>query len=113
MASGCRGNALGTSNIGGVVASTTKKGTALRQREQILASLERVYREAFSAAEERQDEAAMEELDIQFQRDQIRLEVLLDIRELLLPPSQEEPAGAKVSGILDTAQKIKNLTRLR
>ena len=86
----------------------------MRQREQILASLERVYREAFSAAEKRQDEAAMEGLDVQFQRDQIGLEVLLDIRDLLLPaPTQDEPSGAKVSGILDTAQKIKNLTRLR
>ena len=41
------------------------------------------------------------------------MEVLLDIRDLLLPTTQEEPTEKKVGGILDTAQKIKNLTRLR
>ena len=95
------------------MANTTRRGIDVRQREQILASLERVYREAFAAARERDDEPTMESLDTQFQRDQLGLEVLLDIRDLLLPASQEEPTGAKVSGILDTAQKLKNLTRLR
>ncbi len=85
----------------------------MRQREQILASLERVYREAFASAESREDNQTMESLDVQFQRDQLGLEVLLDIRDLLLPAPDDAPTEAKVSGLLDTAQKIKNLTRLR
>lgn len=85
----------------------------LRDRDQILNSLERVYRRAFEEAESRQDEAAMASLDLRFQRDQVELEVLLDIRELLLPARPESTTEEKVGGLLDTAQKIKNLTRLR
>lgn len=85
----------------------------MRPRDQILNSLERVYREAFAAAKARGDDQTQDSLDFQFQRDQVELEVLLDIRDLLFPVQGEEPAEAKVSGLLDTAQKIKNLTRLR
>lgn len=85
----------------------------MRQREEILDSLERVYRKAFADAEARGDRAAMERLDFQFQRDQVGLEVLLDVRELLLPVADEESAGETVNGLLDTAQKLRNLTRLR
>lgn len=85
----------------------------MRQRKQIVDSLERVYRKALADAEARGDEAAMERLDFQFQRDQIRLEVFLDVRELLLPAVQDDASGDTVNGLLDTAQKIRNLTRLR
>lgn len=89
----------------------------MRSREQILDSLERVYRQAFTEAKGREDEESLASLDFQFQRDQVRLEVLLDIRDLLFPKDadeQEAPTtGESVSGLLDTAQKIKNLTRLR
>ena len=88
----------------------------MRERNQILDSLERVYREAFQAAEERDDATAMADLDFRFQRDQVKLEVLLDIRDLLTPPAPETESEDAVGGLLDTAQKIKkikNLTRLR
>lgn len=85
----------------------------MRHRDQILNSLERVYREAFAAAETREDGAAMDRLDFQFQRDQVELEVLLDIRDLLASQGPEASTEEKVGGLLDTAQKIKNLTRLR
>jgi hypothetical protein len=85
----------------------------VRDRDQILNSLERVYRSAFQAAEAREDGAAMEKLDLGYQRDQVHLEVLLDIRDLLLATPEEPSAEEKVGGLLDTAQKIKNLTRLR
>ena len=85
----------------------------MRDRDQILNSLERVYRNAFSAAETREDQAAMESLDLRYQRDQIQLEVLLDIRDLLLSAPDDAAAEDRVGGLLDTAQKIKNLTRLR
>lgn len=96
---------------------TTRRGRLLRSRDQILDSLERVYRQAFQDAEGHEDDAQLESLDFQFQRDQVGLEVLLDIRDLLFnqaAPTQESPkSGESVGGLLDTAQKIKNLTRLR
>ncbi len=88
----------------------------MRERTQILDSLERVYREAFQAAEQQDDATAMADLDFRFQRDQVKLEVLLDIRDLLTPPEPETESEDTVGGLLDTAQKIKkikNLTRLR
>lgn len=92
----------------------------MRRRDQIVDSLERVYRTAFGHAEAREDESAMSRLDLDFQRDQVLLEVLLDIRELLIHEPAADPGGDEgrqrgsgVSGILDTAQKIKNLTKLR
>lgn len=85
----------------------------MRDRRQILDSLERVYRQAFEAAEGRDDSATMADLDFQFQRDQVNLEVLLDIRDLLRPNEPEPEVGERVGGLLDTAQKLKNLTKLR
>lgn len=85
----------------------------MRRREQILDSLERVYRQALEDAEARGDQEAMGTLDFRFQRDQIGLEVLLDVRDLLLSRDGEESGEGAVDGLLDTAQKIRNLTRLR
>ena len=80
----------------------------MRSRERILQSLENAYRDAFGAAEKAGDTAAMARLDLDYQRDQIRLEVLLDIRELLLP----EQEGTS-SSLLEKAQSLRRLTRLR
>ena len=79
----------------------------MRSRERVLQSLENVFREAFTAAEAESDAARMEELDMEYQRDQLRLEVLLDIRDLLTP----EPEDATTS-LLEKAQSIRKLTRL-
>lgn len=79
----------------------------MRSRDRVLQSLENVFREAFTAAEKDGDSARMAELDMEYQRDQLRLEVLLDIRELLTP----EPEDATTS-LLEKAQNIRKLTRL-
>jgi hypothetical protein len=50
----------------------------------------------------------MRRLDLDYQRDQLRLEVLLDIRELLSPPDE-----AKTTSLLEKAQNIRRLTKLR
>ncbi len=55
----------------------------MRQREKILANLEEMYREAYDRAKEEEDAGEMETLDLQFQRDQLFLEALLDVRALL------------------------------
>ena len=89
----------------------------MRHRTQILDSLERVYRDAFEQATSQEDGEEQARLDFDFQRDQIHLEVLLDIRDLLssVPATDSSEGGTaeKVGGLLDTAQKLKNLTRLR
>lgn len=79
----------------------------MRSRERVLQSLENVFREAFTAAEEAGDRAKMQELDIEYQRDQLRLEVLLDIRDLLVPEPEDTTAT-----LLEKAQNIRKLTRL-
>ena len=87
----------------------------MRHRERIVSSLENVYREAFEAAREGADEAAANRLDFEFQRDQIHLEVLLDLRDLLAPtaaPEEPESRGG-VSDLIDKAQAIRKFTRLK
>ncbi len=83
----------------------------MRSREKILASLESVYRDAFARAEAEKDAEAMARLDFEFQQEQIRLEVLLDIRELLRSePSQSvEPEPS----ILERAEALRRIARLR
>ena len=85
----------------------------MRHRDRILASLEGVYREAFDAARAREDAAAAERLDFEFQRDQIQLEVLLDLRDLLFQaePAEEQETGSSVTDLLDKAQKLRRFTR--
>ena len=84
----------------------------MRARDRVLQSLEKVYRSAFADAQEAGDEEKMRALDLEYQRDQIRLEVLLDIRDLLAEPEPAEP-GEETISLLEKAQKIRNLTRLR
>ncbi len=81
----------------------------MRERDRVIQSLEGAFREAFRAAQERDDKEEMARLDLEFQRDQIHLEVLLDIRDLLSAPSQ----GEKASSLLEKAQALRQLTRLR
>ena len=84
----------------------------MRDRDRILQSLEKVYRGAFGAAEQAEDKAAMARLDLEYQRDQVQLEVLLDIRELLLAePGPPQPD--KTTSLFEKAQRIRNLTKLR
>lgn len=80
----------------------------MRDRERVLQSLENVYRSAFVTAEEAGDAAAMARLDIEYQRDQVHLEVLLDIRELLTPEQPDQ-----TTSLLEKAQQLRRLTKLR
>ena len=80
----------------------------MRSRDRVLQSLEKVYRGAFTVAEEGEDSASMERLDLEYQRDQLQLEVLLDIRDLLLPEEED-----KTTSLLEKAQKLRRLTKLR
>lgn len=86
----------------------------MRERERILSSLESVYRDAFERAREDGDDARARTLDFEYQREQLRLEVLLDLRELLAhPPAPTAGASESVGGLIDKAQALKKLTRFR
>lgn len=81
----------------------------MRSRSRVLQSLEGVYREAFESARERKDTAEMARLDLEYQRDQLQLEVLLDLRDMLSAPEDEE----KGPSLLERAQALRRLTKLR
>jgi hypothetical protein len=88
----------------------------MRSRDRVLQSLENVYREAFQSAEGRSATDEMARLDFEYQRDQLQLEVLLDVRELLSPavePDEDESLVDKGSALLDKARSIRSITRLR
>jgi Spy/CpxP family protein refolding chaperone len=80
----------------------------MRPRDRILANLETTYREAYDKAKAENLTRRMEELDAAFQRDQLMLEILLDIRELL---GQQQAAAASSSGALEKLQVLRNLTK--
>lgn len=83
----------------------------MRSRDRVLQSLENVYRGAFTAAEEAGDAATMARLDLEYQREQLHLEVLLDVRDLLTP-SQIEGVADKATSFLEKAQQLRRLTKL-
>jgi len=86
-----------------------------RQRQQILDNLDAVYREAYDRAEAAHDARLMADLDAAYQREQLLLEVLLDIRDALAAPAAARaaspaPARPDPVGALET---IRRITRLR
>jgi hypothetical protein len=89
----------------------------MRDRRRILDSLEATYREAFAAAKEREDLAAMAKLELDFQRDQLQLEVLLDIRDALAPaeeePQKERSLIEEGSALIEKAGVLRRIVRLR
>ena len=85
----------------------------MRSRDRILASLESVYREAFQGAEKADDAERMAQLDFDFQRDQLYMEIALDLRELLAAMETGKDKDGKTTSLLEKAQAIRRLTRLR
>ena len=92
----------------------------MRDRQRILDNLEKLYRNELdrSAAPKGAapegggaEGAASERLDFEFQRDQLYLEVMLDLRDLMgaAPPEEEK----STSSLLEKAQQLRNLTKLR
>ena len=55
----------------------------------------------------------MAQLDFEFQRDQLYLEVALDVRELLSTMDTGKDAEGKTTSLLEKAQALRRLTRLR
>ena len=55
----------------------------MRSRDKILTNLENIYRQAYDRAQEAEDGGRMIDLDASYQREQLLLEVLMDIRDAI------------------------------
>lgn len=80
----------------------------MRSRDRILANLETIYRESYDRARSSEDERRMVELDWAYMRDQLMLEILLDIRDLF----SVAPAAAGGTA-LEKLEALRRLTKLR
>lgn len=87
-----------------------------RPRERILQNLEAIYRDAYERAKAAGDAARMADLDAAYQREQLLLEVLLDIRDgLASAGGTSESRGEKAGGTdpLAALETIRRVTKLR
>jgi hypothetical protein len=80
-----------------------------RPKERIMENLESIYREAYDRAKEADDASRMMDLDASFQREQLLLEVLLDIRDGIHAIGEAPSAQSA----LDKLKALKDITRLR
>ena len=80
----------------------------MRSRDRILTNLEQIYRESYEQAQDGGSAARMSDLDNSYMRDQLMLEVLLDIRDLFAV----SPAAPAASGqsALEKLAALRKLT---
>jgi hypothetical protein len=88
--------------------SRSSPGSPRRSRERILGNLEGIYRESYDRAKKAADEGRMMDLESGYMRDQLMLEILLDIRDLF----SVAPAAAGATA-LEKLESIRRLTKLR
>ena len=79
--------------------------STMRSRERIVANLESIYREAYERARETDNKDRMMDLDASFQREQLILEVLLDVRDALAMIG-EKPATDSTLKKINTLRNI-------
>jgi hypothetical protein len=80
-----------------------------RSRDRILDNLEAIYREAYERARKSGDEARMADLDASYQREQLILEVLLDVRDVI-GPAGDSPTSTST---IEKLQALRKLTKLK
>ncbi len=80
----------------------------MRSRERILGNLEQIYRETYDRAKEAGSDARMADLENGYMRDQLMLEILLDIRDLFAV-APAAPAPGKSA--LEKLEAIRRLGR--
>jgi len=80
-----------------------------RSRDRILANLEAIYREAYDRAKRASDEQRATDLDAAFQREQLMLEVLMDIRDALYGIAESSPG----TSALEKLEALRRLTKLK
>ena len=79
-----------------------------RPRDRVLGNLETIYREAYDRAKTAGDERRMLDLDAAYQREQLLLEVLLDIRDALITPAAPAP-GVDPLAAIETIRRVAKL----
>jgi len=79
----------------------------MRSREDILGDLEAIYRSSYDAAEQATQPRRMEELDNAYQRDQLMMEILIDVRDLLA----RQPAAPPGQTVLDQLEAFRRLAK--
>ena len=82
--------------------------TDIRPRERILANLETIYRESYDRARKFGDEGRMIDLESAYMRDQLMLEILLDIRDLF-SVAPAAPSGATAREKVEARRKLTTL----
>jgi hypothetical protein len=82
----------------------------IRPRERTLSNLETIYRESYERARQYGDEGRMIDLESAYMRDQLMLEILLDIRDLF---SVAPAASSSGGSALEKLEALRRLTRLR
>jgi hypothetical protein len=80
----------------------------LRNRDRILANLETIYRESYDRAKAAADEIRMTDLDNAYMRDQLMLEILLDIRDLF---AVAPAAPAKGTSAIEKLEALRRLAK--
>jgi hypothetical protein len=80
----------------------------MRPRDKILGNLEAIYRESFDRAKEATDDRRMADLENSYMRDQLMLEILLDIRDLF---AVAPAAPTKGSSALEKLESLRRLAR--
>jgi hypothetical protein len=77
----------------------------MRTRDRILENLESIYRESYERSKAEGLASRMAELDNAYMRDQLMLEILLDIRDLF----SVAPAAKGGSSALETLERLRRL----
>lgn len=80
----------------------------MRSRERILENLEGIYRDSYDRAAVEGHPTRMAELENAYMRDQLMLEILLDIRDLF---SVAPAAGQKGATAFETLERLRRLAR--
>ena len=70
-----------TDDLPRLTLSALERISMSRSRDRIMQNLDTMYREAFERAKGNADDAQMATLDFAYRREQLYLEILLDIRE--------------------------------
>ncbi len=83
----------------------------MRAKSRIIGSLEKVYTEAYEKAAAADDRSRMDALDFAFQRDQVLMEVMLDLRDAL--STLQEEAAPDEPSLFERARAIRDFAKLR
>jgi hypothetical protein len=83
-----------------------------RPRDRILANLESIYRQAYERAKTTDDKVRMADLDAAYQREQLLLEVLLDIRDAVAAATPSAAATSEKSSGPDPVTALETIHRL-